>query len=152
MIIVFHRSLVGFLCFSIGFVMFATTEAHLSGVAAAHSPDHRNVNINNAGGRSDDCRSAVLLKYSRCQLLSLRATNRCRISDGVCDFLRRVGLVRGRRRGCRGGRRSGRSQHISVVIRPRNVSMYRHRTRTLAVGRTQSTFGDRTFAAAASRL
>ena len=37
-----------------------------------------------------------------------------------------MGLVRGRRRGCRGGRRSGRSQHIPVVIRPRNVSMYRY--------------------------
>ena len=73
--IVFHRSLVGFLCFSIKFVMFATTEAHLSG-------DHRNVNINNAGGRSADCRSAVLLKYSRCQLIltfdeSLSYLRRC---------------------------------------------------------------------------
>jgi len=126
--VLFHRGLVGFLCFCTGFVMLAATEAHLSCVVAAHSTDHCNVNINNAGGRSADCRSVSPLKYSRCQLLSLRATSRCRISDGVCDLLRREGLVRGRRRGCRGGRggrRCGRSQRIPVVIRPRNVSMYR---------------------------
>ena len=122
---VFHRSLAGVLCFYIVFVMFATTEAHLLGEVSAHSPDHCNVNINNDGGRSADCRSVSLLKYSRCQLLSLRETSRCRISDGVCDLLRRVGLVRGRRHGCRGGRRSARSKHIPVVIRPRNVFMYR---------------------------